>query len=41
MTQKLNLDIFRKTASIPRYKIGFYGFIAVASASIVVLTMVL
>ncbi|MEM3090037.1 MAG: hypothetical protein QXY22_05655 [Candidatus Nitrosotenuis sp.] len=41
MGQKINFNIFRKTAGTPRYKVGFYGFIAVASAAIVLLTILL
>lgn len=33
--------LFNKTAGIPRYKAGFYGFIAVAVAGIVSLTILL
>jgi|GEM_PF-3980429 len=40
MTEKKN-GIFAKAAGIPRYKIGFYSFIGIASAGIVVLTLVL
>lgn len=41
MKDKSNMGILRRTTGIPRYKIGFYAFIAIASSAVVVLTLVL
>jgi hypothetical protein len=36
-----NTNIFAKSAGIPRYKVGFYAFIAAALGTAVALTLVL